>query len=74
MYFEYFNRDGDRTLYTESAKCVLDDYEKDNLKAMKENGYKFKINGKAVSYKKLVEIITDNTKSGSWASIFNGIA
>lgn len=60
MKFEYFNRDKQRTLVTYSGISVLDDYEKGNLKAMKDNGYKFKINGKTVSLRQLVKIAKEN--------------
>lgn len=56
MKFEYFNRDRQRTLITHSGISVLDDYEKGNLQAMKDNGYKFKVDGKTVSLRQLVKI------------------
>lgn len=59
MLFEYFNRQEERVLYTEFPECVLDDYKKGSLAAMNQNGYKFKIDGKPVSYKKMVQLITD---------------
>lgn len=61
MLFEYFNQEGQRVLYTEYPECVLDDYEKGNLSSMNQNGYKFKVDGKTVSYKKLISIAKGET-------------
>lgn len=60
MIFEYFNSEGQRMLYTEYPSCVIDDYEKGNLLAMSKNGYRFKIDGKSVSYKKLIATAKEN--------------
>ncbi len=57
MIFEYFNQQGERTCYTEYPECVKDDYDKGNLLAMKRCGYKFKIDGHTVTYRKLLEVV-----------------
>lgn len=60
MKFEYFNRDRQRTLVTHSGIAVLDDYKKGNLKAMRDNGYKFKIDGNFVSLSQLIKSAKEN--------------
>lgn len=59
MLIEYFNKFGQRIVYTDDLECVRDDYEKGTLFARKQDGYKFKLDGKTISYKKLEEMLKE---------------
>ena len=53
MKFEVVNDKGQVVMTTTFASCIPD---KDILKSMSESGYKFRIDGKVVAKKKLLEI------------------
>lgn len=52
--FEVFNSENKRVFYTENRKCVPSNKQ---LGLMQRAGYKFKLDGKAISKKKLDEIV-----------------
>lgn len=53
MKFEVINDKGQVVMTTTSANCIPD---KDVLNSMSKSGYKFRIDGKAVTQKKLSEM------------------
>ena len=57
MKFEVFNDKDERAMYTEHISCIPD---KDILSSMLKVGYKFKLNGKAITIKKLNEQLKEN--------------
>lgn len=59
MLFEYFNKFGQRMVYTDDIECVRDDYKKGSLLTRKQDGYKFKLDGKTISYKKIEEMLNE---------------
>lgn len=50
MKFEVINPDGETVFNTESKKCIPT---KSQIESMAKAGYKFKLDGKAISKKKL---------------------
>lgn len=58
MKFEVFNDRGVPKMSTEYISCIPDSAQ---LAALSKAGYKFKINGKPVSKKKVEEYIKTNT-------------
>ena len=50
--FEVFNDKGKRVMYTEHISCIPEKY---ILSSMLKVGYKFKLNGKAITVQKLNE-------------------
>lgn len=60
MEFEVINRDGFPVMGCSSVVCIPTDSQ---LLSMSKEGYKFKINGKAVSLKKIKELKQVTTKS-----------
>lgn len=55
MKFQIYGKDKKCKLVTESKSCIPDI---DELKLMSKAGYKFKLDGKAVSLSKLKEVLT----------------
>ena len=53
MKFEIVNQDGKTVMQTESTECIPD---RENIDLMIKGKYKFKIDGKIVSKKKIDEI------------------
>jgi len=56
MKFEVFNDKGIAVMGTDYISCIPDD---EQLSSMSKTGYKFKINGKAASLKKVKEFKSD---------------
>ena len=57
MYFETINRDGRAMMSTTFISCLPDIK---GIESMSKAGYKFRINGKMVSKRKLIEFINYN--------------
>ena len=62
MLFEVYNKEGQRMEHTQSIECVIDSYEKGNLKSMNSIGWKFKLDGRIISLNKLVSTLNLNDK------------
>ena len=52
MLFEVYNEKGIRLFYTSSKECLPP---KEQINLMSQVGYKFKLDGKAMTSKKLIE-------------------
>jgi hypothetical protein len=61
MIFEVINDKGEKAMYTEYISCIPD---KEILTSMYNVGYKFRLDGKAITIKKLKDMIKeiDNDK------------
>jgi hypothetical protein len=55
MKFQIYGKDKKCKLVTESKACIPNI---DELKLMSKAGYKFKLDGKAISFSKLKEVLT----------------
>ena len=54
MKFEIFDERGNIVMQTESKRCIPP---KNHLEAMRDNGYKFKLDGKFITKKELNNLI-----------------
>ena len=60
MKFEIFDERGNIVMHTKSKNCIPP---KNHLESMKNNGYKFKLDGKLITKKELNNLINQGVSS-----------